>query len=84
MTTSSNLTSDERIFAALAHGSVMLSFFGPIGPIVIWLLSKVQLCVFSSFASNGISGFVFLVVDLGEHFIPCCVLDFSLIGNACF
>ena len=33
-------TSDERLMAALAHGSVVISFLGPIGPILIWISQR--------------------------------------------
>jgi len=33
-------TSDEKVFAALAHASVLFSFFGPIGPTIIWILQR--------------------------------------------
>lgn len=40
MTTTSIPTSDERTFAALAHGLVIFSFFGPIGPTIVWLMQR--------------------------------------------
>lgn len=33
-------TSDERLWAALAHGSALLSFFGPIAPALIWVFQR--------------------------------------------
>ena len=33
-------TSDEKILATLAHVSVLLSFFGPVGPILIWVSQR--------------------------------------------
>lgn len=33
-------TSDETVMAALAHGSVLLSFVGPIGPILGWVSQR--------------------------------------------
>jgi uncharacterized Tic20 family protein len=36
----SHPTSDERLLAALAHGSVLFSFFGPIGPVLVWILQR--------------------------------------------
>jgi len=32
--------SDERLWAALAHGSVILSFFGPLAPVLIWVFQR--------------------------------------------
>ena len=37
---SSSPTSDETVMAALAHGSVLLSFLGPIGPILVWISQR--------------------------------------------
>lgn len=36
----SSATSDERLLAALAHGSVLLSFFGPIVPALVWSFQR--------------------------------------------
>ena len=33
-------TSDEKVFAALAHASVILSFFGPIGATIVWVFQR--------------------------------------------
>lgn len=33
-------TSDERLLAALAHGSVLLSFFGPLVPALLWTFQR--------------------------------------------
>lgn len=35
-----NPTSDEKVLAALAHGSVFFSFFGPIAPLAIWVTQR--------------------------------------------
>lgn len=35
-------TSDEKIMAALAHASVLLSFLGPIGPTLIWAFQRTK------------------------------------------
>ncbi len=37
---SSSTTSEERLLAALAHGSVILSFFGPIVPTLVWTFQR--------------------------------------------
>lgn len=37
---SPSTTSEERILAALAHGSVILSFFGPIVPTLVWTFQR--------------------------------------------
>lgn len=37
---STNHTSDEKMYAALAHGSVIFSFLGSIGPILVWLFQR--------------------------------------------
>jgi uncharacterized Tic20 family protein len=33
-------TSDEKVFAALAHASVIFAFFGPVGPALIWAYQR--------------------------------------------
>lgn len=38
--TSNGTTSDERLMAALSHGSVILSFFGPIVPALVWTFQR--------------------------------------------
>lgn len=35
-----NPNSDEKVLAALAHGSVVFSFFGPIAPLAIWIMQR--------------------------------------------
>ncbi|MFZ5857892.1 MAG: DUF4870 domain-containing protein [Chloroflexota bacterium] len=37
---SQSTTSEERLLAALAHGSVILSFFGPIVPALVWTFQR--------------------------------------------
>ncbi|MBV6466776.1 MAG: hypothetical protein PGMFKBFP_02101 [Anaerolineales bacterium] len=34
------ISSDERLMAALAHGSVVVSFFGPAAPMLIWVFQR--------------------------------------------
>jgi uncharacterized Tic20 family protein len=33
-------TSDEKVFAAIAHASVIFAFFGPVGPALIWAYQR--------------------------------------------
>lgn len=33
-------TSDEKVFAALAHASILFAFFGPVGPALIWAYQR--------------------------------------------
>jgi uncharacterized Tic20 family protein len=37
-----NPTSEEKVLAALAHGSVMLMFFGPLGAVIIWAIQRTK------------------------------------------
>mgnify|MGYP001765691160 FL=1 len=37
---SQSTTSEERLLAALAHGSMILSFFGPIVPALVWTFQR--------------------------------------------
>jgi uncharacterized Tic20 family protein len=49
------LTSEERWLAALAHGSVLLSFFGPLVPGMVWLgqRKKSRYAAFQSLQAMG-------------------------------
>lgn len=49
------LTTEERLFAALAHGSVLLSFFGPLAPGFVWigLRRKSRYAAFQSLQAMG-------------------------------
>ena len=33
-------SSDEKILAALAHGSVFLMFLGPVVPVILWVTQR--------------------------------------------
>jgi len=57
-------TSDERLMAALAHGSVLLSFLGPIGPILIWI-SQRRKSAYASFHALQAMGYQLLFLWIG-------------------
>lgn len=86
MTTPSNLTSDERIFAALAHGSVIFSFFGPIGPIIVWLLQrrKSSYASFQALQAMGFQVLSFWLWILVSILSPVVLLVFFLLGVLIF
>ncbi len=35
-----NPTSEEKVLAALAHGSVLFAWFGPIAPTILWVTQR--------------------------------------------
>lgn len=53
-------TSDERLLAAFAHASIVLSFFGPIGPAIIWSIQR-RKSRFASFQALQALGYQILV-----------------------
>ncbi|MBI3739181.1 MAG: DUF4870 domain-containing protein, partial [Chloroflexi bacterium] len=57
-------TSDERLMAALAHGSVLLSFLGPIGPILIWI-SQRRKSAYASFHALQAMGYQMMFLWIG-------------------
>lgn len=40
METNSHLTSEDKLWAAIAHASVLFSFWGPVVPAVLWFLQR--------------------------------------------
>ena len=40
METNSHLTSEDKLWAAIAHASVLFSFLGPVVPAVLWFLQR--------------------------------------------
>lgn len=56
MDTQTQPNSDERILAALAHGSVFLSFLGPIGPLIVWITQR-RKSKYASFHAMQAMGF---------------------------
>lgn len=61
-------TSDEKIMAALAHGSIFFAFLGPIAPVAIWAAQRqtIKICSLSRPASHGLSGSHVLALDRSD------------------
>jgi uncharacterized Tic20 family protein len=57
-------TSDERLMAALAHGSVLFSLFGPIGPVLVWI-SQRRKSAYASFHALQAMGYQMLFFWVG-------------------
>jgi uncharacterized Tic20 family protein len=76
MTTTTTPTSDERMFAALAHGSVIFSFFGPIGSIIVWLMQrcKSKYATFHALQAMGFQVFSFWLWILMSILFPLLFL----------
>lgn len=60
-------TSDEKVLAALAHISILLSFFGPIGSTLIWITqrTKSKYVRFHALQAMGYQVFSFWVFFIG-------------------
>jgi uncharacterized Tic20 family protein len=56
-----NPTSDEKVLAALAHASVLFSFFGPVAPTLIWVFqrNKSKYVRFHALQAMGYQSFLF-------------------------
>jgi uncharacterized Tic20 family protein len=70
------LTPEEKLHAALAHGSVIFSFFGPIGPVIVWLLQrrKSKYVSFHALQAMGYQVFTFWIWILMSIFFPLLFL----------
>ena len=62
-----NPTSDEKILAALAHASVILTFFGPVGPAAIWAFQrgKSKYVRFHALQAMGFQAYLFWLWMIG-------------------
>ena len=70
-------TSDEKVLAALAHGSVILFFLGPIGAIVIWSIqrTKSKYVRYHALQAMGYQAFAFWI-----WFVSIFIVTFALMG----
>jgi len=86
MSTQTLPDSDERIFAALAHGSVLFSFLGPVGPIIVWLTQrgKSRYASFHAMQAMGIQVLSFWLWMLLGAILPLFLMIFLLIGIFAF
>jgi uncharacterized Tic20 family protein len=68
------INSEERIWAALAHGSVFLFFFGPIVPIVVWFSQRKKSAYASFHALQAMAYQIlfFWVWMIGAPFLMIC------------
>ena len=82
-----NPTSEEKVLAALAHGSVLFAWFGPIAPTILWVTQRnkskyvrfhaLQAMGYQALAFWGwILGFIAVVIGMfGVIFVAALVLD---------
>jgi uncharacterized Tic20 family protein len=66
-----NPTSDEKVLAALAHATVLFSFFGPVGPTLIWnsQRNKSKYVRFHALQAMGYQAFAFWAWIFGIFFV---------------
>lgn len=70
-------TSEEKIFAALAHASVLLAFLGPFGATIIWVIQreKSKYVRYHALQAMGYQALVFWV-----WFISIFIVVFGFVG----
>lgn len=72
-------TSEERLLAALAHGSVILSFFGPIVPALVWTFQR-RKSPYVAFHALQAVGYQMLTFWVGMAAYLLFVLVFMLVA----
>jgi uncharacterized Tic20 family protein len=77
--TSNGTTSDERLMAAIAHGSVILSFFGPIVPALVWTFQR-RKSPYVAFHALQAIGYQMLTFWVGMAAYLLFVLVFMLVA----
>ncbi|RJP54501.1 MAG: DUF4870 domain-containing protein [Anaerolineaceae bacterium] len=78
-TASPSTTSEERLLVALAHGSVILSFFGPIVPALVWTFQR-RKSPYVAFHALQAIGYQMLTFWVGMAAYLLFVLVFMLIA----
>lgn len=76
---SQTTTSEERLLAALAHGSVILSFFGPIVPALVWTFQRRKSSYVAFHALQAV-GYQMLTFWVGMTAFLIFILLFMLIA----
>jgi uncharacterized Tic20 family protein len=77
-------TSDEKVMAALAHGSIILAFLGPVVPVAIWASQrrKSKYVCFHSLQAMGYQAFMFwlwfALMILIMLFVICLAVPLSI------
>ncbi len=79
MSEPNTITSNERILAALAHSSVLLSFFGPIVPALVWIIQR-RKSRFVSFQALQAMGYQSLLLWVGLSIVLIGLLVFLFSG----
>lgn len=74
---SDTFSQEERVMAALAHGSVLLSLFGPLGPVLVWI-SQRRKSRYAAFQALQAMGYQALVLWIGLSVALIGVLVFVL------
>lgn len=79
-----NPTSDEKVLAALAHASVLLSFFGPVGPALIWVFQrkKSKYVRFHALQAMGYQSFSFWAWMIGLFVMVGVMMLVVILGTA--
>ncbi len=72
-------TSDERLLAALAHGSVIFSFFGPIVPALVWAFQR-RKSPYVAFHALQAIGYQMLTFWVGMAAYLLFILAFMLVA----
>lgn len=79
MSEPNTITPNERFISALAHGSVLLSFFGPIVPALVWI-SQRRKSRFVSFQALQAMGYQSLLLWVGLTIVLSGLLVFIFSG----
>lgn len=76
-----NPTSDEKVLAALAHASVLLSFFGPIGATIVWVIqrNKSKYVRFHALQAMGYQALTFWAWLISIFFVAFGVIGVSFV-----
>jgi uncharacterized Tic20 family protein len=73
-------TSDEKVFAALAHASVLLSFLGPIGATIVWVIqrNKSKYVRYHALQAMGYQALAFWIWLIGMFIVMFGVMGISI------
>jgi len=79
-------TSDERVLAALAHASILFSFFGPIGSILVWVSqrTKSKYVRFHALQAMGYQVFSFWAFLIGIFVLIFAAIPLTILVEASF
>ncbi len=72
-------TSDERVWAALAHASVLLMFFGPLVPLILWTTQRKK-SAYASFHALQAMAYQALFFWVWIIVVPLLIIAITLIA----